>query len=144
MSKWFILIAEDDADDRYLLQTAFAEKGYDEKIEFVENGVEVLAYLHAIQKSPEPENRVLPAFILLDLNMPKKDGREVLKEIKQHPVFKSIPVIIFTTTKNEGEIRRCYELGANSYVVKPISFESLLTVVQNIRNYWFQTASIPA
>jgi len=125
------------------LQTAFAEKGYDEKIEFVENGVELLAYLHAIQKSHEPENRILPAFILLDLNMPKKDGREVLKEIKQHPVFKSIPVIIFTTTKNEGEIRRCYELGANSYVVKPISFESLLTVVQNIRSYWFQTASIP-
>ena len=75
--------------------------------------------------------------------MPKKDGREVLKELKQHPVFKKIPVIVFTTTKNEIEIKRCYELGANSYVVKPITFDALLKVVENIRSYWFQTASIP-
>lgn len=144
MSKWFILIAEDDADDRYLLQTAFSEKGFEEKIEFVENGVELLAFLDASQKKPDPADRALPGFILLDLNMPKKDGREVLRELKQHPIFRSIPVIIFTTTKNEGEIKRCYELGANSYIVKPISFESLLTVVQSIRSYWLQTASIPA
>jgi CheY-like chemotaxis protein len=88
--------------------------------------------------------KALPGFILLDLNMPKKDGREVLMEIKQHPVFKKIPVIVFTTTKNEIEIKRCYELGANSYIVKPISFDALLKVIENIRSYWFQTASIPA
>jgi CheY-like chemotaxis protein len=144
MNKQPILIAEDDADDRYLLQTAFSEIGYPEKIDFVENGVEVMNYLDNIYASSNMEIKALPGFILLDLNMPKKDGREVLKEIKQHPVFKKIPVIVFTTTKNEIEIKRCYELGANSYVVKPISFDALLKVVENIRSYWFQTASIPA
>ena len=75
--------------------------------------------------------------------MPRKDGREALKELKQHAVFKKIPVIVFTTTKNELEITRCYELGANTYVVKPVSFDGLLKVVEDIRNYWFGTASIP-
>jgi CheY-like chemotaxis protein len=138
-----ILIAEDDADDRYLLQTAFSEIGYPEKIDFVENGIEVLNYLDTKYTHNHSDEKALPGFILLDLNMPKKDGREVLKELKQHPVFKKIPVIVFTTTKNEIEIKRCYELGANSYVVKPISFDALLKVVENIRSYWFQTASIP-
>jgi CheY-like chemotaxis protein len=143
MTKQPILIAEDDADDRYLIQTAFSEIGYPEQIDFVENGIEVFSYLEDIYASNNNEVKALPGFILLDLNMPKKDGREVLKEIKQHPVFKKIPVIVFTTTKNEIEIRRCYELGANSYVIKPISFDALLKVVENIRSFWFQTASIP-
>lgn len=143
MNKQPILIAEDDADDRYLLQTAFAETGYPGQIDFVENGIEVFNYLENIYASNNLEMKALPGFILLDLNMPKKDGREVLKELKQHPVFKKIPVIVFTTTKNEIEIKRCYELGANSYVVKPITFDALLKVVENIRSYWFQTASIP-
>jgi CheY-like chemotaxis protein len=143
MNKQPILIAEDDADDRYLLQTAFSEIGYPEQIDFVENGIEVFNYLENIYASNKMEMKALPGFILLDLNMPKKDGREVLKELKQHPVFKKIPVIVFTTTKNEIEIKRCYELGANSYVVKPITFDALLKVVENIRSYWFQTASIP-
>ncbi|HEY8896694.1 MAG TPA: response regulator [Niastella sp.] len=138
-----ILIAEDDADDRYLLQTAFEEVGCCEQIDFVENGIEVLNYLDNIYTSNDMEIKALPGFILLDLNMPKKDGREVLKELKQHPVFKKIPVIVFTTTKNEIEIKRCYELGANSYIVKPISFDALLKVVENIRSFWFHTASIP-
>lgn len=143
MSKQPILIAEDDADDRYLIQTAFSEIGYPEQIDFVENGIEVFSYLEDIYASNNYEVKALPGFILLDLNMPKKDGREVLKEIKQHPVFKKIPVIVFTTTKNEIEIKRCYELGANSYVIKPVSFDALLKVVANIRSFWFQTASIP-
>jgi CheY-like chemotaxis protein len=138
-----ILIAEDDADDRYLLQTAFLETGYPEKIDFVENGIEVMNYLETNYTHNKSNEKALPGFILLDLNMPKKDGREVLKELKSHPVFKKIPVIVFTTTKNEIEIKRCYELGANSYVIKPISFDALLKVVENIRSFWFQTASIP-
>jgi CheY-like chemotaxis protein len=143
MNNQAILIAEDDADDRYLLQTAFTETGYPEKIDFVENGIEVLNYLDTNYTNNTSDDKALPGFILLDLNMPKKDGREVLKELKQHPIFKKIPVIVFTTTKNEIEIKRCYELGANSYVIKPISFDALLKVVQNIRSFWFQTASIP-
>src|ERR1700709_293059 len=106
MEKLFILVAEDDSDDRFLLQTAFKEKGYDDKLEFVENGVELIEYLSNIHNHPYNNN--YPYFILLDLNMPKKDGREALKEIKQHPVFKKIPIIVFTTTKNESEIKRCY------------------------------------
>lgn len=132
-----ILIAEDDADDRFLLKTAFAENGYTDAIDWVENGVEVMNYLHGQDKS------TYPAFILLDLNMPKKNGREVLKEIKEHPDLKKIPVIIFTTTKNEKEINRCYELGANSYIVKPSSFELLLKIIRQVRNYWLMTASTP-
>jgi CheY-like chemotaxis protein len=142
MKKTFILIAEDDADDRFLLQTAFEEKGFQDKIEFVENGVELLKYLEKIRLKDSDET-IYPGFIMLDLNMPKKSGREALQELKQHPVFKSIPVIVYTTTKNEMEIKRCYELGANSYVVKPARFEALLKVVEDIRNYWINTASIP-
>jgi len=137
-----ILIADDDADDRYLLETAFFEKGYTEKIEFVENGVEVLNFLSNV-KAGENNRKDFPKFVLLDLNMPKKDGREVLKEMKENPEFKSIPVIVFTTTKNETEIRRCYELGANTYIIKPVSFDALLHVVENIRSYWLNTASTP-
>ena len=136
-----ILIAEDDADDRFLLQTTFAEKGFAEKLEFVNNGLDLLTYLESVQQVKLPDRRY-PAFIMLDLNMPKKDGKEVLYSIKQHPVYKKIPVIIFTTTKNEQEIRRCYELGANTYIVKPSSFDALMKVLEGIRNYWFNIASI--
>jgi CheY-like chemotaxis protein len=143
MQKFFILIAEDDADDRFLLQTAFEENGFTDTLEFVENGIELIEYLSIIAQKKTLDVQY-PGFILLDLNMPKKDGREVLKEIKQHPELKKIPVIIFTTTKNENEIRRSYELGANTYVVKPVSFDGLVKVIQEIRSYWFNTASIPA
>jgi len=134
MNNPFILIAEDDVDDRMLLQTAFDEGNVDVKIEFVGNGSELLEFLEV--------NTTYPQIILLDLNMPKKDGRETLRDLKQHPIFKKIPVIVFTTTKNENEIARCYELGANTYVVKPDSFESLRKIAANLVAYWFNTASI--
>ena len=140
MKDIFILIAEDDADDRFLLKAAFEENGFKDQLHFVENGVEVLEYLQEL-KPQEPDS--LPRFILLDLNMPKKDGREVLKELKQHPDLKKIPVVIFSTTNNEQEMRRCYELGANSYITKPNSFESLLKTVAALRSYWMYTTSLP-
>jgi CheY-like chemotaxis protein len=141
MEDIFILIAEDDADDRFLLQAAFEENGFTDKLKFVENGVEVLDYLISLKDSPVDNH--LPRFILLDLNMPKKDGREVLKELKQNPDLKKVPVVIFSTTNNEQEMRRCYELGANSYITKPNSFESLLKTVAALRSYWTHTTSIP-
>ena len=141
MEEIFILIAEDDADDRFLLQAAFEENGFSDKLHFVENGVEVLDYLLSF-KGAEKEKQ-LPRFILLDLNMPKKDGREVLRELKQHPDLRKIPVVIFSTTNNEHEMRRCYELGANSYITKPNSFESLLKTVAALRSYWMHTTSVP-
>ncbi len=145
MQDVFILIAEDDADDRFLLQAAFQENGFTDELHFVDNGVELMDFLkeRAEQKSGD-QPLLLPKFILLDLNMPKKDGREVLKEIKQHSELKKIPVVIFSTTNNEQEMRRCYELGANSYVTKPNSFEHLLKIVANLRGYWMHTSSIPS
>jgi CheY-like chemotaxis protein len=140
MEEIFILIAEDDADDRFLLKAAFEENGFNDTLCFVENGVEVLDYLY----KQSADTQVYPRFILLDLNMPKKDGREVLKELKQHPQLKKIPVVIFSTTNNEQEMKRCYELGANSYITKPNSFDSLLKTVAALRSYWLQTTSIPA
>jgi len=139
MENVFILIAEDDADDRFLLQSAFEENGFKDKLHFVENGVELMDYLrnHSIKDEVK-----MPRFILLDLNMPKKDGREVLKEIKQDGLLKNIPVIIFSTTNNEQEMRRCYELGANSYITKPNSFESLIKTVAAIRSYWTHTTGV--
>jgi len=136
----FILIAEDDADDRFLLQAAFDENAFKDKLHFVDNGVEVMEYLQSLIDTGKSEN--LPKFMLLDLNMPKKDGREVLKELKQHPELKKIPVIIFSTTNNEQEMRRCYELGANSYITKPNSFENLLKTVAALRSYWMQPSGI--
>lgn len=138
----YILIAEDDSDDRFLLQAAFEENGFRDKLMFVENGVEVLEHLDNIVR--KKNDWCYPRFVLLDLNMPKKDGREVLKELKQHPELKKIPVVIFSTTNNEQEMRRCYELGANSYITKPNSFENLLKTVTALRSYWTHTASIPA
>ncbi|MBN9297910.1 MAG: response regulator [Filimonas sp.] len=138
MKPGFILIAEDDTDDRFLIQTAFEEKGNTQPIQFVENGVELLSFLQSLSEtSPDVS---YPHFILLDLNMPKKDGREVLKEIKQHDAYKQIPVIIFTTTQNELEVKRCYELGADGYIVKPISFDSLLQIVDDITTKWLRPA----
>ena len=141
MEEISILIAEDDADDRFLLQAAFTENGFNDKLLFVENGVELVDYL--IKLAQSGNNVKMPRFILLDLNMPKKDGREVLREVKQHPDLKQIPVIIFSTTNNEQEMRRCYELGANSYITKPNSFENLIKTVAALRSYWIHTTSIP-
>jgi CheY-like chemotaxis protein len=142
MEEIFILIAEDDADDRFLLQSAFEENGFTDKLHFVENGIELLEYLNTL--IPNNSGAKVPHFILLDLNMPKKDGREVLKEIKQNPVLKRIPVIILSTTNNEQDMKRCYELGANSYITKPNSFESLVKTVAALRSYWINTTTIPS
>ena len=141
MEEVFILIAEDDADDRFLLRSAFEENGYFDTLEFVENGVELLEHLKNIDMS-KGDSKV-PKFILLDLNMPKKDGREVLIELKRDPLYKNIPVIIFSTTNNEQEMKRCYDLGANSYITKPNSFENLIKTVAAIRSYWVNTTTSP-
>ncbi len=135
-TSYSIMVAEDDGDDRLLLETAFKETGLKVHLIFVNNGVELMKLLTAQKRS------VAPRVILLDLNMPKKDGRESLKELKQHPELKKIPVIIFTTTNNAAEISRCYDLGANTYVVKPDNYTDLLKVVNHLKNYWFEIASV--
>ncbi|GAA4461071.1 response regulator [Nemorincola caseinilytica] len=136
MDKALIVIAEDDVDDRFLVKAAFDESGYTDTLVFVENGVELTDLL---QKKLKEGN--MPHLILLDLNMPKKDGREALREIKQDPAFCKIPVIIFSTTNNIQEIARCYETGANSYITKPNSFEQLINILSTVRNYWIEINS---
>ncbi len=130
----FVLIAEDDADDRFLLQSAFEENKFFDTLTFVENGIEMMAILNNLVDLGITSN--LPSFIMLDLNMPKKDGREVLKDIKSKPLLRTIPVIIFSTTNNETEMRRCYDMGANSYITKPASFDGLIKTIAAIRSQW--------
>lgn len=136
-----ILVAEDDEDDRLLLKIAFDENGYKDAVEFVINGVELMKRLNALKQPGTIEN--LPSFILLDLNMPRKDGREALNEIKANSILKKIPVIVFSAAENLAEIKRCYDSGANSYVIKPNTYTGLLKTVESIKTYWLNTASIP-
>lgn len=140
MNKRLILIAEDDADDRYLMKTALAETGISEEVQYVENGVELINFLDSIKEENGETN--YPKFILLDLNMPKMDGREVLRKIKSNESYRKIPVIVFSTTKNQMEVKRCYDLGANTYVVKPISYDTLVETIRDICTYWFNTATL--
>ena len=131
---------EDDADDRYLLKTALAETGIKEDVTYVENGVELINYLNTLSEENGEIN--YPKFILLDLNMPKMDGREVLKMMKANEAYRKIPVIVFSTTKNQLEVKRCYDLGANTYVVKPVSYDTLVETIREICTYWFNTATL--
>ena len=140
MNKQFIIVAEDDADDRYLMQTALAETGFQETVTFVDNGVELIHYLEGIGDFPTETD--YPKLILLDLNMPNMDGREVLKKIKTHDTFRKIPVIVFSTTKNQMEVKRCYDLGANTYIVKPVSYDTLVETMRQLCTYWFKIATL--
>jgi len=124
----------------FLLHAAFKENAANDNLIFVENGVELFEYLYSCLNA---ENTVLPRFILLDLNMPKKDGREVIKEIKSIPILKNIPVVVFSTAYSSLEMQRCYDLGANSYITKPNSFEQLIRTVGALRLYWMNTNQLP-
>ena len=138
-----ILMAEDDEDDRLLAQEAFEECNLQSQLQFVKDGEELLDYLHRRGHFRHLESWVRPSLILLDLNMPKKDGREALKEIKNDPKFCHIPIVILTTSKAEEDICRTYELGANSYVTKPVSFESLVQMMETLGQYWLETVELP-
>lgn len=131
-----ILVAEDDADDRFMLQTAFDECEYDGILSFVENGVEAMNYLFDAKQHGKP----FPNLILLDINMPKKDGYEVLRELKADDSFSVIPVVVFSTTHNEREMEKCSSLGADQYIVKPDKFETLLQIIAEL-NSRFKRAS---
>ena len=139
-----ILMADDDPDDRTLTKEAFEENFLVDDLHFVEDGKELMDYLNKQGKYANDVNHCLPELILLDLNMPKKDGREVLKEIKAHPDFKKIPVIILTTSKAEEDILKTYELGANSYITKPVTFSGLVEVTKQLGKFWFETVKLPS
>ncbi|MDB6027931.1 MAG: response regulator receiver protein [Verrucomicrobiales bacterium] len=138
-----IVMADDDADDRELAADAFAECRLANKVHFVEDGEELMNYLLRQGKYESQPDTPLPALILLDLNMPKKDGREALKEIKAHPDLKRIPIVVLTTSKAEEDILRTYDLGVNSYITKPVTFESLVDTVKVLGKYWFEIVELP-
>jgi CheY-like chemotaxis protein len=138
-----ILMADDDADDRLLAKDALAESRMTHDIHFVEDGEELMDYL-ARRGKYSRNTAPRPGLILLDLNMPKKDGREALREIKANPELCRIPVVVLTTSKADTDIEKVYELGANSFIAKPVKFDALVSVMRLIGQYWFQTVELPA
>ena len=138
-----ILLAEDDPDDRLMATEALEESRLANDLQIVEDGEELMDYLYHRGKYADISNWSLPGLILLDLNMPKKDGREALKEIKADPNLRRIPVIVLTTSKAEEDIFRTYDLGVNSFITKPVSFESLVSIMKILKLYWFEIVELP-
>jgi CheY-like chemotaxis protein len=138
-----ILMADDDEDDRLMTKEALDETPLGSSLSFVEDGEELLDYLFNRNDYSDPEKAPRPNLILLDLNMPKKDGREALKEIKSSPELKDIPVVVLTTSKAEEDIYKTYELGVNSFISKPVTFEGMVETMKALSLYWFNIVSLP-
>jgi CheY-like chemotaxis protein len=139
-----ILMAEDDEDDRLLAQDALTESRLTNDFYFVEDGVELINYLKRVGKYEDTSSYPLPDLILLDLNMPRKDGREALEEIKNDPDLKRIPIIILTTSKGEEDILQSYNLGVGGFITKPVTFDGLVNVMKVIGDYWVQIVKLPS
>jgi CheY-like chemotaxis protein len=139
-----ILMADDDDDDRLLAQDALAESQVTGDLHFVQNGEELLDYLFHRGTYAQGANAPRPGLILLDLNMPLKDGREALREIKSDPDLRRIPVVVLTTSQADTDVGAIYELGANSFISKPFQFETFVTVMKVLGQYWFDTVQLPA
>ncbi|MDJ1482056.1 response regulator [Cytophagaceae bacterium YF14B1] len=135
----YILVADDDADDRFLLQNAFQEEKIPNPVIYFRDGVELVDHLHKQQN----DESLTPGLIILDLNMPRKDGRQALKEIKSNPEWRFIPVLVFTTSEAEKDIEESYQLGANSYIVKPSDYTKLTDLIRSIRDFWLGSVTLP-
>ena len=138
-----ILLADDDEEDRMLAADALEESRVVNDLRFVQDGEELLDYLYHRGKYAAPGSSPTPGLILLDLNMPRKDGREALREIKVDPDLRRVPVVVLTTSKAEEDIYRTYDLGANSFITKPVSFEGLVAVMRDIGRYWIEIVELP-
>lgn len=137
-----ILLADDDPDDRRLTQDAFAQSRLANDLRCVEDGQELLDYLRRDGRF-RGEQAPRPGLILLDLNMPRLDGREALQAIKADPSLRSIPIVVLTTSKSEEDVFRSYDLGVNSFITKPVSFQGLVEVVRVLGHYWFEIVELP-
>ena len=138
-----ILLAEDDDDDFYLTREAFKEAHLLNELRRVRDGEELMDYLLHRGVYSAQDSAPEPALILLDLNMPRKDGREALREIKSDPVLRRYPVVVLTTSHAEEDIVRSYELGVNSFISKPVTFPGLLDAVRVLGRYWFEIVELP-
>jgi CheY-like chemotaxis protein len=138
-----ILFAEDDEDYYLLIKDAFEQFHPLDNLNWVKDGEELMDYLFRKGQYEDQNAYPQPGLILLDLNMPKKDGREALKEIKNHPKLKNIPVVILTTSKEEEDVELSYRLGANAYIRKPLSFNRLVEIVKSLKQFWFEVVELP-
>jgi CheY-like chemotaxis protein len=138
-----ILMADDDEEDRMLTRKAFELNRVNNELRFVEDGEDLLDYLYQRGKYEGGTSAPRPGLILLDLNMPRLDGREALAIIKRDPGLRRIPVVVMTTSEADQDIARSYDLGANSYVTKPVTFESLAQVIKALDQYWFEIVALP-
>lgn len=139
-----IVIAEDDADDRMLIADAFAESKLPNPIHFVEHGEELLQYLRREGKYAEMlAGAANPGLILLDLNMPRMDGRTALAAIKADTKLRRIPIVVMTTSREQEDVFRTYDLGVNSFISKPVTYEALLDIVRTVGNYWINMVRLP-
>lgn len=138
-----IVIADDDPEDRMLAEDALKGSRLVNDVRFVEDGEDLLEYLQRRGKYSDPDSAPRPGLILLDLNMPRMDGREALQQIKQDPELRRIPVVVLTTSKAEEDIYRSYDLGVNSFIIKPVTFESLVNIMRVLERYWFEIVEIP-
>ncbi len=139
-----ILLAEDDPDDALMVQEALNHCRLTISLTIVDNGEELLNYLRHTQQQDHADTVEPPRLILLDLNMPRMNGREVLAEIKRDPRLRCIPIVVLTTSQTDDDINRSYELGANSFITKPMSFESLVDTMQTLTKYWFEIVEPPS
>jgi two-component system, response regulator len=138
-----ILIAEDDPDDRMLARDALEENRLANDVRFVVNGEDLMQYLRREGKYASPGAAPRPGIILLDLNMPRKDGREALREIKGDPSLKRIPLVVLTTSKAEEDVCRSYELGVAGFITKPVTFDGLVGAMKVLGRYWFEITALP-
>lgn len=138
-----ILMADDDEDDRLLAKRALTASRVINDLRFVEDGVELFEYLRREGRYEDPESSPRPGIILLDLNMPRKDGREALQEIKQDPALRSIPVIVMTTSSAEADVLQSYDMGAAGYITKPITFDGLVKAMNLLGQYWIGFVELP-
>jgi CheY-like chemotaxis protein len=144
LERFVILMADDDDDDCLLVRSAFEEAGRAEGVRFVPDGLELMNYLHRIGEYADPDHSPRPDLILLDLNMPRKDGREALKEIKAGSNLRSIPIVVLTTSKEERDIEFCREAGASSFVTKPVMFKEWVAVVDALMAYLQKNGTLPS
>lgn len=138
-----ILLADDDPDDRMMTRDAFLECRLFNPLQFVQDGEELMDYLHRRGRFADAAAFPTPGLILLDLNMPRKDGREALREIKGDPELCKIPVVVLTTSQAEEDVVRSYSDGVNSFISKPVSFSALIDVVQTLGKYWLEIVDLP-
>ena len=139
-----ILVCDDDEDDRMLTQQALEDAHISNNIRFVEDGEQLLDYLYQRGEfAGETGKAPRPGLILLDLNMPKLDGREALKAIKEDPALLDIPVVVLSTSRLDEDIARSYQLGVNSFITKPVTFSGLVEAMNVLGRYWLEIVELP-